>query len=371
MLGSGAKAGAALALVLALIPAGAAEAKLNPGDLLVTDYSGDRVVRWNVKNEATKTFVQSNKIGAASELTFTPRGKVILTDEGDSKVFSIDRAGGITTLVGTGLAAPYGAAYSPLFGLLVADYDRGMNDTGQLIRIPKRNKVRVVAKKQFFDDPIGVAAAPDGTPYVIEQDTFKGDCGSNCGGVIRITPRGKQRVVSSGGFFSDPSDGVVGPNRRIYVADQTGRAVAVNPGNGNQALLANDGDIDGNGIALDFHGDVIVTTQTGIARIGPGGTLEEIAPVAGNPTDVMVVPPRCAGRWATVFGTNGNDKIVGGPGPDVINALGGEDVIKGLGGNDRLCGAGGPDRIVGGKGSDKAVGGGGNDVCRAERESSC
>ena len=52
-----------------------------------------------------------------------------------------------------------------------------------------------------------------------------------------------------------------------------------------------------------------------------------------------------------VIGLNGNDKLKG---------THGDDVLIGLGGNDRLRGKGGDDLILGGRGNDKLVGGGGD-----------
>jgi uncharacterized delta-60 repeat protein len=71
--------------------------------------------------------------------------------------------------------------------------------------------------------------------------------------------------------------------------------------------------------------------------------------------------PRCAGRKATIIGTNGADKLTGTKGPDVIVGLGGNDTISGGGGNDLICGGDGNDRIDGGAGNDRLFGQAGND----------
>lgn len=82
-------------------------------------------------------------------------------------------------------------------------------------------------------------------------------------------------------------------------------------------------------------------------------------------------PPQCAGisltnlvvGSGTFDGTNGNDLILGGPGPDTIRGLGGDDCIVGGGGNDNLQGGEGNDVILGGPGADTISGGSGTDVC--------
>ncbi len=88
----------------------------------------------------------------------------------------------------------------------------------------------------------------------------------------------------------------------------------------------------------------------------------------------------CAGKHATIVGTQGADRIKGTSGRDVIAALGGADTIAGVGSTfesqDYLCGGRGADTIyvatktgfdtcaggvafvAGGKGNDKLFGGG-------------
>ena len=143
-----------------------------------------------------------------------------------------------------------------------------------------------------------------------------------------------------------------------------------------------------------------------IARISPAGTgyttftapnlsfgpsPQEIAPGPGNTlwaggggstrriARVEVNPPTCDGLPITVdlnqgdSPTNGDDVILGTPGPDTINALGGNDricggdrgdTVNGGEGNDRMFGFKGSDTLNGGPGNDRTVGGKGNDTCR-------
>ncbi len=78
------------------------------------------------------------------------------------------------------------------------------------------------------------------------------------------------------------------------------------------------------------------------------------------------VLPYCAGLFATLAGTPGDDVIMGTNGPDVIAGLGGNDVIYGLDGNDVICGGTGDDRISGGTGNDRLYGETGNDVLQGD-----
>ena len=82
-----------------------------------------------------------------------------------------------------------------------------------------------------------------------------------------------------------------------------------------------------------------------------------------NPVGVAVEPPNCAGRPATIVGSNVKDVLVGSPFPDVIAALGGKDVVRAGGGKDFVCGGAGKDRLKGGAGKDRLLGGKGADRC--------
>jgi len=67
-------------------------------------------------------------------------------------------------------------------------------------------------------------------------------------------------------------------------------------------------------------------------------------------------PNKCAGKKATIVGTNGKDKLKGTKKRDVISAGGGKDIVKGRKGNDLICGGKGKDRLTGGRGKDKVLG---------------
>ena len=93
---------------------------------------------------------------------------------------------------------------------------------------------------------------------------------------------------------------------------------------------------------------------------------------AANPADIYV----CAGRNATIVGTDEDDIIVGTARNDVIHARRGNDVVRASGGNDIVCGGKGDDELRGGAGNDDLRGEDGDDVCvggggREDRFESC
>ena len=84
--------------------------------------------------------------------------------------------------------------------------------------------------------------------------------------------------------------------------------------------------------------------------------------VSREQTQVSNPPPViCAGRPASIVGTDASDVLMGTEGPDVIAALNGDDDIIGLGGDDIVCGSGGRDVVAGSAGADSIKSGGGDD----------
>ncbi len=79
---------------------------------------------------------------------------------------------------------------------------------------------------------------------------------------------------------------------------------------------------------------------------------------------LIATKARCAGRNATIVGTQRADKLKGTKKADVIAGLGGNDRISALAGNDIVCGGKGKDVINGGPGKDKLLGEAGKDTLK-------
>jgi hypothetical protein len=77
---------------------------------------------------------------------------------------------------------------------------------------------------------------------------------------------------------------------------------------------------------------------------------------------VSAATPTCAGKVATIVGTNAANTIRGTGGRDVIVAKGGNDRVIGRGGNDLICGGAGADTLSGSGGNDQLLGQDGDDV---------
>lgn len=90
------------------------------------------------------------------------------------------------------------------------------------------------------------------------------------------------------------------------------------------------------------------------------GSTQE-APLCGGETPTIIATP---GR--PTVGTDGDDVILGTPGPDQIDAGDGDDIVCGRAGRDQIDGGTGDDVISGGPGHDRIVGGAGDDDIAGE-----
>ena len=83
--------------------------------------------------------------------------------------------------------------------------------------------------------------------------------------------------------------------------------------------------------------------------------------VTGGDGGTPATAAKCAGRKATIVGTNGRDVIRGTARRDVIAAFGGNDIVRALGGDDIVCAGAGNDTVLGGAGRDVLRGNAGRD----------
>jgi uncharacterized delta-60 repeat protein len=102
-----------------------------------------------------------------------------------------------------------------------------------------------------------------------------------------------------------------------------------------------------------------------LARYNTDGSLDPSFDVDGLvTTDFGGGPPTCAGRPATIIGTQAADTLTGTPQKDVIVGLEGKDSIRAGGGSDIVCAGSGNDNVAGGRGMDRLRGERGNDRLR-------
>jgi uncharacterized delta-60 repeat protein len=226
-----------------------------------------------------------------------------------------------------------------------------------------------------IDDASGVAVQPDG------KIVLAGTGGSKFT-VLRLLANGQLDDSFAGdGKAVIDFGGSSGATSLALQAD--GKIVAAGGANGGDAAVARlqpNGSLDttfGNGgkTTVDFGGteaarDVALAPDGRIVIAGtrnPPGSDEGgdiiVARLQGDPGGVKA-NANCAGKKATVIGTNAKDKLKGTKKRDVIAGLGGKDTVRGLGGKDIICGGAGKDKLVGGPGKDKLLGQAGKDLLK-------
>jgi sugar lactone lactonase YvrE len=220
---------------------------------------------------------------------------------------------------------PYDIAVAPGGGsLYVVDmgaFASGANPAadGRIIRVdPATGAQSLVSQGGELVDPAGIAVAPDGTLFVVEN---VGVGPAQDPAVIRIDPAsGAQSVLTRGdklcypfGIALEPSgnlivtdfgDLVVGGATQIDCPQDFGSVVRVTPAGGQSLLSFNDVPNPGNllrgvfGAAVEPGGGVLVVNQTGaqaaVAAINPqNGSQTAITPNS-SPNDAFELPQRVA-----------------------------------------------------------------------------
>ena len=118
--------------------------------------------------------------------------------------------------------------------------------------------------------------------------------------------------------------------------------------------------------------DIVVIKHTsGTVTYNPVGGSDEICRLGDAPLTVRTSGTMSAGNGhkisiggyapATIYGSNGPDKVGTGGGNDIIIGNGGDDVLEGFGGDDYIAGNGGNDYIVDHSGNNCLAGGSGQD----------
>jgi uncharacterized delta-60 repeat protein len=210
------------------------------------------------------------------------------------------------------------------------------------------------------DGKIVVAGSSDGDFVVLRYDA-NGSLDPSFGSAGRA-------FVDFGSNFDRAYEMVLQPDGKIVVVGQAGQfAVARLQPNGTLDTTFGSGgktSIDFTGpddrayaVALQPDGKVVVAGSS----LPTGLPAEPALAVARLQGDPGVTKTKCAGKKATILGTNAKDKLKGTKKRDIVSAGKGKDSVKGLKGNDLICGGKGRDKLAGGPGRDKLLGEKGND----------
>jgi sugar lactone lactonase YvrE len=241
--------------------------------------------------------------------SFSAGAVILRTDPGSGSLVEISRNGPQGNL----FRRPYDLALEADGKLVVADIGEPNRKDGAVIRVdPLTGRQSLVSSGGEFFDPAGLAVAPDGQIYVVDNRAPDND-----GAVIRVDPRtGAQTIVTERSHepgrreldlpfgIAIESDGNLVVSNRVsplelpLLCPVLGKVVRVNPLTGDQARVSSDGRIAWPlGLAVRPDGDIVVANECGtggglvrVDRLGPGQ--HRITP--NEPDDVLVTPERVA-----------------------------------------------------------------------------
>lgn len=250
--------------------------------------------------------------GASSAPAAAPKpGDVIVGDSNNAKVYWLDPDTGKKRVLSDDgrLVSPNDSAFSPDGKTLyVADYG-AFGDTGGVFEInPKTGHTSVLAKEHGFDQPDGLAVAPNGDVFVTDLAAT-----ADAGALFRVSvPNGNVHLVGSGDGLENATGVVVPANGRPLVSSGNFPSVVrVNPQTGDQTVTADAGDgLTGTGGLARASDGTLYVADAGLS------TLQSIDP---HTADVDTV--------ATGFETDGyglasdaHDRVLGCAGEAVNRA---------------------------------------------------
>ena len=405
---------AAILAALLIAPA-AASAQLEAGEIVVADpnaFGGDGGLIAVDPDSGVERALSTNTI-SAQNLFKDPTG-VAIDAEGTLIVADPGAFGGTGGLIrvdpDTGQQFPLSANATSLLGffqdpvgvaiaqsgwLYVVD-SSAVGGGGAVIGVdPATGQQSLVSSNATsatppFVEPSGIAIERSGTVLVSDRDS-PAPVSAGKGAVIAVDPlTGAKKLITNNDtskldLFANPLGITVETPGTLLVANTSGDpsnngVILVNRSSGQQYALTADATFAApRGITMDLDGKALVAD---LAAFGGGGGVIRVDPTTGtrttvagdpnaptayfvDPSGLLVVPPTCQGRYATITGTEGADALSGTEGPDVIAGRGGDDIIDGEGGKDLICGDSGRDRLIGHDGKDRVRGGSGPDVILA------
>jgi streptogramin lyase len=262
-------------------------------------------------------------LGAVSAFGVSAKpGQVIVGDSERARVFTLDPSTGDRKVLSKDprLVNPNDSAFSPNGNkLYVADYGAFGGEGGVFKINPDNGKTGVLAKQHGFEQPDGIAVAPNGAVYVTDLDATDDN-----GALFRVNPAtGKVRLVASGDLLVDALGVVVQPNGKPVVSSATDSVIVrVDPQTGDQHTIADSGDgLTGvGGIARGSNGTLYIGTSA--------AQLESVDPATGEVDAPVEFGFINAGyglgidRRGRVLGTNGSEVYRANPSTGNVKLVG-------------------------------------------------
>jgi DNA-binding beta-propeller fold protein YncE len=291
-----ASATAVVCALLSFLPGLANGAVLHPGDIVVSDFARDQIIRVDPAGGAEAVITSGGFFDNPADLVVDPAGKTVyVTDFVANVVVRVDVATGAQSAVAS-LANPSGITWDETGGLLVT----GSEIAGSLFRVdPVTGETRRLTSG--LGGARGLAVAADGAVYIanfLHHDIIRFD---------RAT--GQQTTISRVGLLQQPFDIAIDAGGDLLVANEHGHGIVrVDPGTGAQSLVAAGMPPFRNplGVAIDSDGAILAANAGyfdqagGIVRVdpatgrtttlSPAGFLHGIDVVVPEPTPAFVFP---------------------------------------------------------------------------------
>jgi Ca2+-binding RTX toxin-like protein len=344
-------------LIAAVAAIGAPAADAKPGDLYITgNEPGNQadVVRMNPKTGAVQDVATLPGNGEGDIAAFGANGLLYVSDETHELVYSVNvHTGAVSAISFASFSDPWALDVAPNGRVLIGDYT-----AATVFKLsPLSGNVSPLSTGGFLDRLNALGVAPSGRIFLAIGPASA----STVAQVLSVGPAsGAQPIVGNlpgNGDTDFPQGLTVAPNGKVMYIAREGSIDRFRLRSGSASKVSSSADfVDLFDLELGFDGKLYVVENDNhlVFRVNPrSGSHKTVGDsTQQDPIGIAVQPPRCAGKTATIVGTQKRDKIKGSPGPDVIHGLGGADTIRGLKGNDRLCGGKGPDKLLGGPGHD-------------------
>jgi uncharacterized delta-60 repeat protein len=244
-------------------------------------------------------------------------------------------------------------------GIAVHDLGDGAGPSGEINDLALLPDGRILA--------VGSAEAADGQQAVVARFTASGELDPSFanGGIFKANPTPGSdeayalEVLADGRILVAGRRG--GADSWLLRLNADGRRDATFGANGEAFASASPGSEIALGLAMQGDGKAVVAGEAEVgtaSRLMVGRFTGDAPPAEPTPS----VRLKCAGKRATIVGTNRNDVIAGTQHADVIVALKGNDKVRSRNGDDLVCGGPGQEVIKTGRGRDTARGEGGRDI---------
>jgi uncharacterized repeat protein (TIGR01451 family) len=241
----------AVILIVGIVWPAAAEAQAPPpGDFFVTSSPDSiglpGVIQITGTTGTQRVASEDPKFNNPLGVAVTPNGRVYVVDPSccplippppspHSGVLQVDPVTGVATVLSLdgNFIQPAAIAAAPNGSLYVLDQQGGPLNTGQVIRVDPQTGTQTVISPlpasgpSLFILPVGITIAPDGKIYVLDSICCGGSSPGN-GGVILVDPGGQQHLIAHDqtppvptDHFSSPVAITAAPDGQLYVLDRS------------------------------------------------------------------------------------------------------------------------------------------------------